>query len=112
MKSKPIKVFEGWDFYRTQPATEAAMAHMQGQREVYMQAIDKTLDHLMEAFDDPSIAQMPVQDYCMAAIFLAAVKMVEASGHKPTRRRVLGAVNFLVTRMQEELPDMAQHLGE
>ena len=45
--------YSNWNFYRTQCEDPAAQSAMQGQREVYMQAIDKTMNKLRDAFDDP-----------------------------------------------------------
>lgn len=104
--------FNNWDFFRQQSEDVAVHEALSGQRQAYMQAIEKIMDKSAEAFDEQVIAQMPVQDIALVAVFLASVKMVELSGHRATRKNVLGAANFLIHRVSEEFPDMAKHLGD
>lgn len=101
-----------WDFFRRQDANDAEQEALNGMRQAYMQAIDAMLDKTAERFDRPELAQLPVQDLALVTVFLASVKMVEFAGQQADKRAVLGAANFLIHRITEEFPDMAQHLGE
>lgn len=103
--------FEGWDLFRIDeelpPELDQQLAH---QREIYSNALDTMMDKTAEAYEDGQTAQLPIQDMAVFAAFLGAVKMVELTGQPMSKRAILGAVNFLIHRMQDELPEMAKQL--
>lgn len=74
-------------------------------REAYSKALNEILDRVADEFDDPMVAQFVVQDFGMFAVFLVSTKMVELAGEPPWRKRFLSAFQYLVKRIEREVPE-------